>query len=240
MFNKINVVILAGGLGSRLSEETKKKPKPMVRIGNRPILWHIIKIFITYGFKNFFLASGYKGEEIQKYFNKFKFEKSIIVKTVNTGKKSMTGGRILKLKKFFNKNEDFVVTYGDGVANVNLKKLLEFHKKKKRIATITIVRPPARWGHVTVNNSYVTKFQEKNQLNEGWINGGFFVFNHSVFQYFKKGSKTILEEDVLPLLSKHRQLVAYKHHGFWQCMDTLRDKLFLNKLWKKNPDWKIW
>jgi glucose-1-phosphate cytidylyltransferase len=149
----------------------------------------------------------------------------------------MTGGRILLLKKFIKKNETFMVTYGDGVSSINIKKLIKFHKKNKKLATMTIVRPPARWGHVSLKGDIVSSFEEKNQLSEGWINGGFFVFNYQVFKFFKKGERTILEEDVLPYLAKKNQLIAYKHKSFWQCMDTLRDKIILNKIWYKNKSW---
>lgn len=233
----MKIIILCGGLGTRILEETKRIPKPMVLIGNKPILWHIINIYLKFNFNDFFLAIGYKGQYIKSYFSKFLINKLANVKCVNTGKRTMTGGRLLKFKKFIKKNETFMVTYGDGVSNININELIKFHKKSKKLATVTIVRPPARWGNVTLKKNLVSKFEEKNQLNEGWINGGFFVFNYDVFKFFKKGRQTILEQDVLPYLAKKNQLVAYKHKSFWQCMDTLRDKILLNKIWNKNKAW---
>jgi glucose-1-phosphate cytidylyltransferase len=233
----MKTIILCGGLGTRILEETKKIPKPMVLIGSKPILWHIIRIYLKFKFKDFFLAIGYKGKYIKNYFLKNTFEKSVNIHCVNTKKKTMTGGRILLLKKFIRKDETFMVTYGDGVSNINIKKLIKFHRKNKKLATMTIVRPPARWGHVSLKRNIVSSFEEKNQLSEGWINGGFFVFNYEVFKFFKKGERTILEQDVLPYLAKKKQLIAYKHKSFWQCMDTLRDKIILNKIWYKNKSW---
>jgi glucose-1-phosphate cytidylyltransferase len=233
----MKIIILCGGLGTRILEETKRIPKPMVLIGNKPILWHIINIYLKFNFNDFFLAIGYKGQYIKSYFSRFQIKKLANVKCVNTGKKTMTGGRLLKFKKFIKKNETFMVTYGDGVSNININELIKFHKKSKKFATVTIVRPPARWGNVTLKKHLVSKFEEKNQLNEGWINGGFFVFNYKVFKFFKKGRRTILEQDVLPHLAKKNQLAAYKHKSFWQCMDTLRDKVLLNKIWNKNKSW---
>jgi len=233
----MKIIILCGGLGTRILEETKRIPKPMVLIGNKPFLWHIINIYLKFNFNDFFLAIGYKGQYIKSYFSKFLINKLANVKCVNTGKRTMTGGRLLKFKKFIKKNETFMVTYGDGVSNININELIKFHKKSKKLATVTIVRPPARWGNVTLKKNLVSKFEEKNQLNEGWINGGFFVFNYDVFKFFKKGRQTILEQDVLPYLAKKNQLVAYKHKSFWQCMDTLRDKILLNKIWNKNKAW---
>ena len=233
----MKTIILCGGLGTRILEETKKIPKPMVLIGSKPILWHIIRIYLKFKFKDFFLAIGYRGKYIKNYFLKNTFEKSVNIHCVNTKKKTMTGGRILLLKKFIKKDETFMVTYGDGVSNINIKKLIKFHRKNKKLATMTIVRPPARWGHVSLKRNIVSSFEEKNQLSEGWINGGFFVFNYEVFKFFKKGERTILELDVLPYLAKKKQLIAYKHKSFWQCMDTLRDKIILNKIWYKNKSW---
>lgn len=233
----MKTIILCGGLGTRILEETKKIPKPMVLIGSKPILWHIIRIYLKFKFKDFFLAIGYRGKYIKNYFLKNTFEKSVNIHCVNTKKKTMTGGRILLLKKFIKKDETFMVTYGDGVSNINIKKLIKFHRKNKKLATMTIVRPPARWGHVSLKRNIVSSFEEKNQLSEGWINGGFFVFNYEVFKFFKKGERTILEQDVLPYLAKKKQLIAYKHKSFWQCMDTLRDKIILNKIWYKNKSW---
>jgi len=234
--NKINnvvTVILAGGLGTRLSEETKKIPKPMIKIGNYPILHHILNIYRKYGFKKFIILGGYKYKLIQKY---FKNSKDIMV--LNTGLNTMTGGRLYSLKKIISnlENENFFLTYGDGLANINIKKLLKFHIKSKRLATMTIVHPPARFGYAKVKKNTVSSFEEKNQINEGWINGGFFVLNKKIFNFFdrhKKKSKIILEKDILPILAKNNNLSAFKHQNFWQCMDTLRDKIYLCKALKK-------
>ena len=230
----MKVVILAGGLGTRLSEETKKKPKPMVNIGKDPILLHIIKIYSRFNFNKFIIAGGYKINFIKEFFKKRKI-KNLDIKVINTGNKSMTGGRIYRLKKYL-KDDKFMLTYGDGLANIDLNKLIRFHNNSKKIATLTVVRPPARWGHVTVKKKLITKFEEKNQLNEGWINGGFFVFEKNFFDFyknFKKKESVVLESDILPKLSKKKQLSAYQHLGFWKCMDTLRDKIYLTELFKK-------
>ncbi len=235
----MKVIILAGGLGTRLGQETRLIPKPMIKIGQDPILIHIMKIYEHFNFKEFIIAGGYRHNYIKKYFKKK--IKNLNIKVINTGMKSMTGGRIYRLKKYINENQ-FMVTYGDGLANVNIGKLLKFHNKNKKIATISVVRPPARWGHVTMKKNLISKFEEKNQLNEGWINGGFFVFEKKVFNYFKKfksKDNVILEKDILPIVSKNRNLIAYKHLGFWQCMDTLREKKYLiemNKKKKKSMD----
>jgi glucose-1-phosphate cytidylyltransferase len=235
----MKTVILAGGLGTRLSEETRHKPKPMVSIGKFPILWHILKIYEFYNQNEFIIAGGYK----QTFIKNFLLKKSKLnskIELIDTGLFTNTGGRLLRLKKFL-KNNTFMLTYGDGLANINIDKLINFHKKHKSLATMTVVRPPARWGYVKLHNNTVSKFEEKNQLNEGWINGGFFVFEPEIFDYIKKEDSTILEQDVLPVLSKKKYLKAYKHQGFWQCMDNLRDKKLLERFWKqKNPPWKVW
>lgn len=235
----MKTVILAGGLGTRLSEETKYKPKPMVSIGKYPILWHILKIYEFYNNNEFIIAGGYK----QNFIKNFLFKNNNLISKIDlidTGLLTNTGGRLLRLKKFL-KNNTFMLTYGDGLANININKLIKFHKKHKSLATITVVRPPARWGYVKLHNNTVSKFEEKNQLNEGWINGGFFIFEPEIFDYINKGDNTILEHDVLPVLSKKKYLKAYKHHDFWQCMDNLRDKKLLERFWKqKNPPWKVW
>lgn len=235
----IPVIILAGGKGSRIIEKTKKIPKPLIKIGNKPILWHILKIYHSAKFSNFYIATGYKSEMIKNYFKKEKSLKNMNVFPCYTGLNSMTGDRIYKIIKNIN-SEIFCMTYGDGVANLDINKVLQFHLKHKKNATMTIVRPPARWGHVKSNKNQIISFEEKNQINEGWINGGFFILNKKIMKLFKKGSHTIFEKDVLPVLAKQGELMAYKHKGFWQCMDTLRDNLFLNNLWKKNPPWKLW
>jgi len=234
----MKIVILAGGLGTRLSEETKLIPKPMVRIGNKPILWHIINIYKYYGFKDFIVATGYKSEIIEKYFSK-KF-RELNIKVVNTGKYSLTGHRIFRLKKYL-KNNRFMLTYGDGLSNVNVNKLINQHIKSRKLATITIVRPPARWGAVKVKNKNINKFEEKNNKNEGWVNGGFMIFEPKIFDYINKKKDCVLERDVFNLLIKKKNLCAYKHNDYWQCMDTLREKNVLNEIWKLNKaPWKLW
>ena len=188
-----------------------------------------MNIYKKFKINEFIIAGGYKHFYIKNYFEKKKF-KNLDIKIVNTGNNSMTGGRIYKLKELI-KDSDFMVTYGDGLANVNISKLYKFHKSNQKLVTMTIVRPPARWGHVTLKNNLVSKFEEKNQLNEGWINGGFFVFKKEtfkLFQKFKKKNNIVLETDILPLLSKKKELSAFKHLGFWKCMDTPRDKREFN------------
>ena len=234
----MKIVILAGGLGTRLSEETKLIPKPMVEIGKKPMLWHIIKYYRSYGFKEFIIASGYKSKIIEKYFKKNFLD--VRVKVINTGKYSLTGHRIYRLKKILQK-ETFMLTYGDGLSNINIKNLINHHKRNKKLATISIVRPPARWGAVKLKNNDVKSFEEKNNKNEGWVNGGFMVFEPEVFNYFNNKINSVLERDVFNLLIKDRNLSAFKHNDFWQCMDTLREKTILNKLWESNKaPWKVW
>ena len=228
---KIKTVILCGGLGTRLSEETKIIPKPMVKIGNIPILCHILNIYSKYGFNDFLLATGYKSKIIENFFKKRKSNYN--VKTIYTGKNTLTGGRLLRLKKYFKKNETFMLTYGDGVSNQNIKELLKFHLKNKKIATVTAVRPPVRFGELSINKNFVKSFKEKPQITGSWINGGFFVFNYEIFKFIK-GDSVMLEKYPLEKLSKKKQLIAYKHKGFWQCMDTMRDKKYLNSLIKSN------
>ena len=219
-------VILAGGEGSRISEISKKIPKPMISILGEPILIRIMKHYSKYGFKDFVIAAGYKKKVIANFF-KYKKFKDWNIKVVDTGLKTMTGGRIKRLKKFLN-NQPFMLTYGDGLSDVNLKKLLNFHKKNKKIATLTAVRPPARFGAIKIKGSQVSYFKEKSKLDEGWINGGFFILEPSIFKYIK-GDQTFFEREPLQKISKLKSLCAYKHHGFWQCMDTLRDKEILEK-----------
>ena len=230
----MKVIILCGGLGSRLSEETRIKPKPMVKIGNKPILSHIIKIYENYDFKEFFLALGYKGYVIKKYFSKKKSHSKFNL--INTGATTLTGGRLLRLKKYFKKNENFMLTYGDGLTGQNLKNLVKFHLKNNKIATMTVVRPPVRYGEVKMNSNLIRSFKEKPQSSSGWINGGFFVFNSKIFEFIKN-DHTMLEREPLERLAKKGQLVGYKHYGFWQCMDTLREKNLLKKIYnsKKAP-----
>ena len=231
----MKTVILCGGYGTRLSEETIIKPKPMVKIGKEPILEHIINIYKDYNYKDFILALGYKSKYIKSYYKKKKTKNTALV---YTGKDTMTGGRLLRLKKYLKNEETFMLTYGDGVSSVDIKKLVKFHKKHKKIATLTAVRPPVRFGELKIDGSKINSFQEKPQVTHGWINGGFFVFNKEIFDFIKS-DKIMLEREPMEKLAKMGQLMAYKHEGFWQCMDTLRDKIFLNKLIKsKNTPWK--
>lgn len=238
----MKVIILAGGFGTRLSEYTKSIPKPMVRINKIPILLHIMKIYIKFGYNNFYIAAGYKKKIIENYFKNFSrngkifkqtlFKKKCNINIINTGRNSMTGGRLKRVSKFIKTNEDFMFTYGDGLSNVNLNSLEKFHKKHKKIATVTAVRPPARFGELTISKKVVTKFIEKPQTSEGWINGGFFVANKKIFDFIYN-DQTILEKEPLTKLAKKRELIAYKHKGFWRCMDTKRDKDYLETLLKK-------
>ena len=225
----MKVVILAGGLGTRLSEYTKTIPKPMVLINGKPILERIMNFYAKQGFTNFYIALGYKGNVIKKYFKKKKFRWKINL--INTGKNTMTGGRLKRLKKYL-KNETFMMTYGDGLSNINLKKLIRFHKKNKKLVTISAVRPPARFGYLKLKGETVSYFKEKSSIDEGWINGGFFVMNYKFLNYIKN-DKTYLEKEPLEKITKKKQLSAFKHNGFWQCMDTLRDKENIEKILKK-------
>ena len=232
----MKVIILCGGFGTRLSEETSIKPKPMVKIGDKPIIVHIINIYKKYGFKDFILALGYKGYYIKNYFKKKKFNK-IKINLVDTGRNTLTGGRILRLKKYFENNENFMVTYGDGISNQNLSSLKKFHIKHGKIATMTVVRPPVRFGEVKLKNNLISSFKEKPQSSKLWINGGFFVFNSKIFKLIKN-DKTMLELEPLQKLKNKKELYAFKHTGFWQCMDTLREKKYLNLLYKmKKLEW---
>ena len=234
----MKTVILCGGKGTRLGFETKSIPKPMVKIDNKPILVHILKLYKRYGFNDFILAIGYKGTIIKKYFEKR--NSKLNVKVVDTGKDTLTGTRIFKLKKYLYNEENFMLTYGDGLSNQNIKKLVNFHKKHNKIATMTVVRPPVRFGEVKLkNNNDVVTFKEKSQIKKGWINGGFFVFNKKIFKYLSNINE-MLERDPLEKIVKKNELKAFKHYGFWQCMDTPRHKEFLKKLIKeKNPPWMI-
>tara|TARA_Y100000748_G_C15366578_1_gene437950 strand:- start:128 stop:814 length:687 start_codon:yes stop_codon:yes gene_type:complete len=225
----MKVVILAGGLGTRLSEYTDTIPKPMVKVGKEPMIYHIMKLYVKYGFKDFYIALGYKGDKISNFFKKKKTDWKITF--IKTGLKTMTGGRLKRLQKYLNK-DTFMLTYGDGISNVNLKKLLNFHKRNKKIATLTAVRPPARFGNIKLVGNQVRYFKEKSKLDEGWINGGFFVIEPEFFKFIKN-DKTYLEKEPLEKITKKKQLVAYKHKGFWQCMDTKRDKDYLDQIIKK-------
>jgi len=255
----MKVVILAGGRGSRLSEETDAKPKPMVEIGGRPILWHIMKHYAHYGFREFLIALGYKGEMIKRYFLDYyllngsmtinlsngevrphrKECEDWLMHLMDTGPLTNTGGRIKRLEPCL-KDETFMATYGDGVSNIDLQDLLRFHRSHGKLATVTAVRPPARFGGLVLEGDCVPKFTEKSQASEGWINGGFFVFEPGLFQYLL-GDETSLELDALERIAADGCLAAYKHDGFWQCVDTLRDLRVLESLWQSaKPPWKVW
>ena len=226
----MKVVILAGGLGTRLSEYTKSIPKPMVKIGGKPIILRIINLYKKYGFNQFYIALGYKGNVIRNFFKKK--IKGVTINLIDTGKNTMTGGRLKRLKKFL-KSDTFMVTYGDGLCDVNIKKLINFHKKNNTVLTLTAVRPPARFGSIKIRGDYVYFFKEKSSVHEGWINGGFFVMEPKIFDYIKN-DKTYLERDPFEKLAKKKQINAFKHDGFWQCMDTKRDKDLLEKIIKEN------
>lgn len=257
---RIKVVILAGGLGTRLSEETDIKPKPMVEIGGKPILWHIMKIYSHYNFNDFIICLGYKGYLIKEYFSNYFLHQSDVtidiknnsikvhqntaepwkVTLVDTGEKTMTGGRVKRVQRYVN-NETFMLTYGDGVGDVNIKELLVYHKRHKKLATVTSALPSGRFGALDLDkNNKVRSFHEKPAGDRAWINAGFFVFEPEVFDYIE-GDMTTLEREPLENLAKDGQMVAYKHSGFWQPMDTLRDKNNLEELWKlgKAP-WQVW
>jgi len=226
----MKIVILAGGLGTRISEYTKIIPKPMIKVCKKPIIYFIMKHYANYGFKDFYIALGYKGHIIKKYFEKNNFGWNINL--IDTGQKTMTGGRLKRLKKYLG-NEPFMLTYGDGLSNVNIKKLLKFHNKNKKLVTLTAARPPARFGAIKILGNRVKYFKEKSKLDEGWINGGFFVMQPEFLNYIKD-DQTFLEREPMELLTKKNQLVAFKHDDFWQCMDTKRDMDNLNIILKKN------
>jgi len=233
----MKTVILCGGLGSRLAEDTRLIPKPMVKIGKEPILIHILKIYYRYGFKDFVLALGYKSKIIQSYFKKNKFP--FRVKTVFTGNKTLTGTRLFKLKKLLINEKNFMLTYGDGLTNQNINSLLKYHLRHKKVSTMTIVRPPIRFGEVYLKGNKVFSFKEKPQIKKGWINGGFFVFSSKIFNFLSKENQ-MLEKEPLEKLVKKKQLMAFKHDGFWQCMDNIRDKNTLNELIRyKKALWMI-
>ena len=252
----MKVVILAGGFGTRLSEYTEIIPKPMVPIGGKPIIWHIMQRYASYGYKDFYIALGYKAEIIKDYFQKYNSLGSDFsidlsngeikihsntgldwkVTFVDTGRGSMTGGR-LKRMQYFIEDGPFMLTYGDGVADINLKALADFHKRHGKMVTVTAVHPVARFGELEIENDHVKSFQEKPQVNVGWINGGFFVCQPEIFSLID-GDDTILEREPLESVASQNELMAYKHNGFWQCMDTKRDKDLLEELWAKNE--AIW
>lgn len=255
----MKTIILAGGLGTRLAEETEVKPKPMVEIGEKPVLWHIMKYYAHYGLKEFFIALGYKGDMIKRYFVDYyslngsmtlhlsdgrmeqhgKECEDWTVHLIDTGLRTNTGGRVKRLEPWL-KGETFMVTYGDGVADIDLHGLMRFHRNHGRLATVTAVRPPARFGGLVFDGDLVAEFTEKPQIGEGWINGGYLVFEPGVLEYLD-GDNASLEADALERLAADRQLVAYRHERFWQCMDTLRDVRLLEQLWQGgNPPWKVW
>jgi glucose-1-phosphate cytidylyltransferase len=233
----LKAVILAGGYGTRITEESYKKPKPMIEIGGQPILWHIMKIYSAYKITDFVICCGYKGDVIKEYFSK---SNSSLwnIKLVDTGKDTMTGGRLKRLQDQI--DDTFCVTYGDGVSDVNINNLISFHKEKNSTATLTSVHPPERFGVVNISGDYVTEFHEKFSGESSWVNGGFFVFEPEIFDYLQDDS-TILEKAPLETLAKEHKLTAFKHYGFWYPMDTLRDKIHLDSLWKSGAaPWKIW
>lgn len=255
----MKVAILAGGFGTRLAEETEIKPKPMVEIGGKPILWHIMRIYSSFGFNEFLIALGYKGEIIKKYMVDYcslcsdltvdmkngavkqnrQADLDWKVRLIDTGLKTQTGGRIKRLAPYIG-NETFMLTWGDGVSDIDLRALIDFHKSHGKLATMTAVRPPARYGHLELEQNEVKEFSEKPQTGEGWINGAFFVLEPGIFDYIKS-DETIWEREPLENLSKDRQLMAYKHQSFWQCMDTLREKYILEELWETGAaPWKKW
>jgi glucose-1-phosphate cytidylyltransferase len=255
----MKVVILAGGLGTRMEEETEVKPKPMVEVGGRPILWHILKYYAHFGHQEFVVALGYKGDIIKRYFLDYaglSGSLTVAVKTgrvdrqeehpenwtlhlMDTGLETSTGGRLKRLQRVL-RDGTFMLTYGDGVSNVDLDRLLDFHRSHGRLATVTAVRPPARFGNMEFSNDRVTRFTEKPQVGEGWINGGFFVFEPGALGYIE-GDTTALEREPLERLAEDGELMAYKHGDFWQCMDTLRDRRLLDNLWSSDrAPWKVW
>jgi glucose-1-phosphate cytidylyltransferase len=255
----MKTVILAGGMGTRLQEETSVRPKPMVEIGGKPMLWHIMRIYRAYGFREFVVALGYKGDAVKRYFLDYNYMHSSftiqlsgrqvevrdgqkddwIVHLVDTGDRTETGGRLKRLGSWIG-GESFMMTYGDGVGSVDIGALVTFHKAHKRLATVTAVRPPARFGALTFQGDTVSHFAEKPQVGEGWINGGFFVLEPEVLAYIE-GDETIFEQGPLDRLAEEGQLVAYKHADFWQCMDTMRDVNLLESLWSSGKaPWKVW
>ncbi|NNM00436.1 MAG: glucose-1-phosphate cytidylyltransferase [Gammaproteobacteria bacterium] len=255
----MKVAILAGGRGTRLAEVTSMRPKPMVEIGGKPILWHIMNIYSHHGYSDFLIAAGYKGEMIKEYFNHFYLHNNdyIVnladgsrelvnegpidwrVGVIDTGLDTLTAGRVARLQRFIGE-ETFMLTYGDGVGDVDISALVAFHRQHGRYATVTAVNPPARFGALVTEGDQVTRFAEKPATESGWINGGFFVFEPQVFDYLG-GDQTSLEREPLERLAADGQLVAYRHHGFWQPMDTLRDQIQLEKLWENGEAaWKVW
>ena len=238
IFIVMKAVILAGGLGTRISEETYIKPKPMIEIGGMPLLWHIMKTYSFYGINDFIICCGYKAEVIKEYFNSFDSD-TWNVQLVDTGLDTMTGGRLKKIQNYVN-DETFCFTYGDGLSDISITDLIKFHKNNQAIATVTAVQPPARFGALELNKNKVVSFREKPPGDVNWINGGFFVIEPSVFDYIDDDS-TVWEKEPLENLAKNNQLFAYKHSGFWHPLDTLKEKNKLENLWSSgNPPWKVW
>jgi len=257
----MKAVILAGGLGTRLSEETHSRPKPMVEIGGMPILWHIMKIFNFYGINEFIICCGYKGFFIKEYFNNYHLRNTDVtfdlgnnstsvlrntkenwsVTCIDTGDNTLTGGRLRRVKEFLEPNESFLFTYGDGVGNIDIDSLVKFHKSHKKMATVTAVNPPGRFGILNINeNDAVSQFNEKPDIGNSWINGGFFVLEPSVIDYIS-GDDVSWEAEPLQNITKKNELSAYKHHGFWQPMDTIAEKKYLEELYSSNSaPWKVW
>ena len=247
----MEVIILCGGMGTRLSEETVLKPKPMVEIGGRPILWHIMKSYSNYGYKKFILALGYKGHMIKEYFYNARinqsdftlkmdplespvFHNTLIesdweISFIDTGEETLKGGRLKKVEKFI-RSKDFFVTYGDGLSNININELFEFHKNHSKIATVSAVRPPSRFGEISIKGNNVESFEEKPQMKDGYINGGFFVFNKKIFEFLNDDINCDLEFGALQKIAELGQMNAFRHNDFWQCMDNIREKNYLNKL----------
>ena len=256
----MKVAILAGGFGTRLSEETDLKPKPMVEIGGKPILWHIMKIYSQYGFNEFVILLGYKSYYVKEYFANYFLHQSDVtidirnnkmevhnnssepwkITLLDTGLNTFTGGRVLRAKKFL-EDDTFMLTYGDGVGNINIPELIDFHKKNKSILTLTSVQPEGRFGALNLDGDHVTAFAEKPKGDGAWINGGFFVCEPTIFDYITEGDATIFERSPMEKLAKDHKMCAYKHNGFWMPMDTLRDKNELESKWNSNKaPWKIW
>lgn len=251
------LVILAGGRGTRFIEETEITPKPMITIGGIPIILHIMRYYSKFKVNNFIICGGYKIEKIKEYFLNFNYfnndiyldcKKKIInllkndfldwkISIIDTGINSDTGGRLLAVKKYLVNKENFFFTYGDGLSNINLRKLEKLHFKQKKIATISAIRPTPRFGSLKIQKNVVTSFDEKKLESENFVNGGFAIFNKNIFNFIK-GKRTNLEKITLPKLSKKKELIAYKHHGFWQSMDTQRDRIYLENVWKKSAPWK--
>lgn len=257
----MKVVILAGGYGTRLSEETGVKPKPMVEIGDMPILWHIMKIYSAHGFNDFIICLGYKGFIIKEFFSRYALQMSDVtfdlrsndmkihengtepwkITLVDTGEKTMTGGRLKRVAKYIG-GEAFCLTYGDGLTDLNIREVVQFHREQKTLATLTAVQPPGRFGAFSLGSgdSLIATFKEKPKGDGAWINGGFFVLEPQVMDYIS-GDDSVWEKEPLESLAKSGNLSAYKHHGFWQPMDTLRDKMYLEGLWtEENTPWKVW